>query len=97
MGARLSVLLAFVAEAPALTALRLSMGAKDLPGVCAPGTLVCVDLADPLLPRRDAHGLFCVLAERHGALASLRGAKTSLRSKMRAPSTTRSPTVTLAA
>lgn len=65
---RLNLLSAIVAESAVNTTILTD--SLDLNSACAPGTLVIVDLTDPLLSRDEANGIFQVLTEQFRALPS---------------------------
>lgn len=63
---RLNLIAAMVAESDRNKDIRFD--SLDLAASCKPGTLVIVDLTDPLLSREDANGIFQVLTEQFRAL-----------------------------
>jgi hypothetical protein len=63
---RLALLQSIVREAPINA--RVAHEASDLADVCRPGSLVIVDLTDPLLSSSEANGIFQVLVEQFRTL-----------------------------
>jgi hypothetical protein len=65
---RMALLSSLVAESDVNEPLAASGG--DLLNCCEPGTLVVVDLTDPLLSSEEANGIFQVLTEQYRAMPS---------------------------
>jgi hypothetical protein len=63
---RLAMLESVVAESDINSS--IAREGADLASVCGPGTLVVVDLTDPLLASEEANGIFQVLTEQYRAL-----------------------------